>query len=621
MHEVGVDVLDGGEALMVTNPCTGGDGGRWIRWGHREGWAGADGGLSLVGVGVLVVMCGGRGGGGGRCHVVLGVIGERGSIDIGIDHLGHLPWLPTSDLIKVGSERFRPICISGGTDSVKGNPIFIEARFLKQVIQTFLSTTFDMKEIKASTSMQIESGLNRTLPPLWHGWPFNPLEGSNKDWHKWMPGKPFDFFGAKSWSAIFHKDKCQTCQLRLRKRDTWKECGNFSTNTTTTTAVVATLDSSNGNSARQRRCSEAVAFDGSGGSWRWDIGFSPYREQWRKVRKIGTLHLFNSKKVLSFRGVREKTVAHMIENIRIALASSSGLVNLSKVFKSYVVESIATVTFGEALLGEGMSERIQRLVEENGKLLFELHLEDLFPSYKWLEFFTGLNARVTKTFHGWDNLFDELIDAHIRAVGGADEGILTLWMFYWHSKRRIVEMVQSSPEMTSKGFYRNPNVMTKLKEEIEETIKGKCTVDEDDISQMEYLRAIFKETLRLHPPAPLLIPRESTEDTTIQYFMIPARTRVFVNAWAIQRDTEYWESPEEFLPERFLRNSLDFSGNDFKFFPFGGGRRICPGVHIGISNFELVLANVIHHFEWKLLNGMKERDLNMDEKLLGLSSR
>ncbi|KAK1294210.1 Premnaspirodiene oxygenase [Acorus calamus] len=367
-----------------------------------------------------------------------------------------------------------------------------------------------------------------------------------------------------------------------------------------------------------------------------DIGFSPYGEQWRKVRKIGTLHLFNSKKVLSFRGMREETVAHMIENIRIASASSSGLVNLSKVFKSYVVESIATVTFGEGFLGEGMSERIQRLVEENGKLLFELHLEDLFPSYKWLEFFTGLNARATKIFHGWDDLFNELIDAHIRAVGGADEGnsdfvdvLLALQkedsrdgaVLTRNDIKAILQDIFGAGIETSHvllewsmaELIRNPNVLTKLKEEIEETIKGKSTVAEDDISQMEYLRAIFKETLRLHPPAPLLIPRESTEDTTIQNYMIPARTRVFVNAWAIQRDTEYWESPEEFLPERFLRNSLDFNGNDFKFFPFGGGRRICPGVHIGLSNFELVLANLIHHFEWKLPNGMKERDLDMDE--------
>ncbi|KAK1271777.1 Cytochrome P450 71A9 [Acorus gramineus] len=367
-----------------------------------------------------------------------------------------------------------------------------------------------------------------------------------------------------------------------------------------------------------------------------DIGFSPYGEYWRQVRKISTLHLFNSKRVQSYRGVREETVAHMIENIRLVSTSSSGLVNLSEFIKSYVVDVIARVTFGKAFLGEGVSDKIHRLVEENGKLLLGLHLEDLFPSYKWLEFFTGLNVRATKTFHGWDDLFDELIEAHICTGGGADEGnsdfvdvLLTLQkedsrdgaVLTRKDIKGILQDVFGAGTDTSSvllewsmaELIRNPNVMTKLKEEIKETIKGKSTVDEDDISQMEYLRAIFKETLRLHPPAPLLIPRESVEDTTIQNYNIPARTRVFVNAWAIQRDTGYWEFPEEFLPERFLHNSLDFNGNDFKFFPFGGGRRICPGIHIGISNFELVLANLIHHFEWKLPNGMKERDFNMDD--------
>ncbi|KAK1271780.1 Cytochrome P450 71A1 [Acorus gramineus] len=366
-----------------------------------------------------------------------------------------------------------------------------------------------------------------------------------------------------------------------------------------------------------------------------DIGFS-HGEYWRQVRKIGTLHLFNSKRAQSFRGVREETVAHMIENIRLASASSLGLVNLSEFVKSYVVDVIARVTFGKAFLGKGVPERIHRLVEENGKLLLGLHLEDLFPSYKWLEFFTGLNAMTMKTFHGWDDLFNELIDAHIHARGGAYEGnsdfVDVLLTFQKEDSRDgavltredikgILQDVFGAGTDTSyvllewsmAELIRNPNVMTKLKEEIKETIKGKSIVDEDDISQMEYLRAIFKETLRLHPPVPLLIPRESTEDTTIQNYKIPARTRVFVNAWAIQRDTKYWESPEEFLPERFLHNSLEFNGNDFRFFPFGGGRRICPGMHIGISNFELMLANLIHHFEWKLPNGMKERDMDMDE--------
>ncbi|GJS66229.1 cytochrome P450 71A1-like protein [Tanacetum coccineum] len=64
-------------------------------------------------------------------------------------------------------------------------------------------------------------------------------------------------------------------------------------------------------------------------------------------------------------------------------------------------------------------------------------------------------------------------------------------------------------------------------------------------------------------------------------------------------ETESWENPEEFLPERFLGSDIDFRGNDFELIPFGGGRRICPGITLGVLMAELLLANLIYLFDWK----------------------
>lgn len=147
---------------------------------------------------------------------------------------------------------------------------------------------------------------------------------------------------------------------------------------------------------------------------------------------------------------------------------------------------------------------------------------------------------------------------------------------------------------------RNPNVIEKLQHEINGIAGGKPMVDENDLREMHYLKAVLKEVLRLHPPAPLLLPRESIDDCQIGGYEIPKKTRVIINSWAIARDPKIWDMPNEFIPERFLNNSIDFKGQDFELIPFGSGRRICPGMGFAVNNIELLLANLIHRFEWKL---------------------
>ena len=147
---------------------------------------------------------------------------------------------------------------------------------------------------------------------------------------------------------------------------------------------------------------------------------------------------------------------------------------------------------------------------------------------------------------------------------------------------------------------RNPKVIEKLQNEINGIVGGKPMVSEYDLREMHYLKAVIKEVLRLHPPAPLLLPRESIDDCQIGGYKIPSKTRVIINSWAIARDPKIWDIPNEFIPERFMNNPIDFKGQDFELIPFGSGRRICPGMGFAVSNIELLLANLIHKFEWNL---------------------
>ncbi|KAJ0938646.1 putative cytochrome P450 [Helianthus annuus] len=171
----------------------------------------------------------------------------------------------------------------------------------------------------------------------------------------------------------------------------------------------------------------------------------------------------------------------------------------------------------------------------------------------------------------------------------------------------------TSLEWAISELVRHPRVMKKLQQEVTEIAEGKPVIHEKDLEKMHYLKATIKETLRLHTPIPLLIPRESTQDVKLMGYNIPSRTQVIINASAIARDPTLWEEPDEFRPERFLNSSIDFKGFHFELLPFGAGRRGCPGIQFAMVVNELALANVVYKFNLALPNGVKEKDLDMSE--------
>lgn len=162
------------------------------------------------------------------------------------------------------------------------------------------------------------------------------------------------------------------------------------------------------------------------------------------------------------------------------------------------------------------------------------------------------------------------------------------------------------------ALIKNPRVMKKVQEEIRNSESKKEFLEEDDIQNFHYLKAVIKETLRLYLPAPLLVSRESREKCTIGGYNIPAKTILYVNAWTIQRDPNVWKNPEEFYPERFLESSITFLGKDFELIPFGAGRRICPGISMAVASLELILANLLYSFDWKLPHGLMEEDIDTE---------
>lgn len=195
-----------------------------------------------------------------------------------------------------------------------------------------------------------------------------------------------------------------------------------------------------------------------------------------------------------------------------------------------------------------------------------------------------------------------------------------LQLFNRNYKKKIQDIFSAGSETSATAedwamleMLKNPRVMKKAQDEVRKVFNKKGFVGEAAIDELKYLKLVIKETLRLHPPAALLLPRENREKCEINGYDIPMKTKVIINAWAIGRDPKYWNEAEKFYPERFVDSNIDYKGTHFEYIPFGAGRRICPGINFGLINAELPLAYLLYHFDWKLPNEAKIEDLNMTE--------
>ncbi|KAL8041863.1 hypothetical protein ABFX02_09G011800 [Erythranthe guttata] len=368
------------------------------------------------------------------------------------------------------------------------------------------------------------------------------------------------------------------------------------------------------------------------------ISFAPYGEYWREIRKLVVLELMTAKRVQSFGNIRVDEVAQMMDRI-ISSQKNKNLVDLSSLaflLSNNVVCRVALGTTG-SVDENGNGSVFQDVLGETQHLVGEFNIADYFPGLAWVNRFNGVDKRLEKNFQALDRFLDRVIQEHLDPVRikPDDEDIIDVllriqkdprhtWMALNHEHIKAVLLVDifaagtdtsaTAIEWTMTELIRNPTVKQKVQQEVRQVAKGKTKVEETDLPKLAYLKLVIKESLRLHPPAPLMIPRETTEKCTIDNkYEIPAKTRVLFNASAIGMDPEYWENPERFWPDRFLNRQVDFRGQDFELLPFGAGRRGCPGINFSMPLVELALANLLFCFDWKLPEGMSVEDVDMEE--------
>ncbi|KAK9088014.1 hypothetical protein Syun_030408 [Stephania yunnanensis] len=285
-----------------------------------------------------------------------------------------------------------------------------------------------------------------------------------------------------------------------------------------------------------------------------DVGFAPYGEYWRQMRKICVSDLLGVKRVQSFKFVREVEIDCLIKKISQSCSKGSP-VNLSDMLLTLSYNILSMCSFGRKSEKVDNIHMFGKLSREVLQLLGAFSIGDFFPCLRWMDVLTGLIGRLKRRTQQLDVLFDGIIDDHLK-------------------KGEIQNSLDNKQDFVDLLLH------------VQREKKLSIGISKDSIKAIMMTR---------------------------EWIYYPPKTRVYINAWAIQRDPMTWDKAEEFIPERFSESTVDFKGQDFELVPFGSGRRSCPGMSFGIAVVELALANLLYWFDWELPNGELKEMLDMSE--------
>ncbi|MED6150366.1 hypothetical protein PIB30_071572 [Stylosanthes scabra] len=368
----------------------------------------------------------------------------------------------------------------------------------------------------------------------------------------------------------------------------------------------------------------------------YSVGWMQPSNEWRILRKICATKVFSSQQLDSTQVLRQKKVREMIDFIKERSVKGEAL-DVGEIAFITVLNFVSNSIFSMDL-GDYNSSKSQEwkknfccITEEAGKP----NVVDFFPIFRMLDP-QGARARMTKYFRELIDFFDGLIEERLKsrspkmetnqACKDVLDSVLQVMLEENSQVSRLhvlhlflvllvagVETTSITIEWAMAELLKSAKKLEKVRNELQHVLGKDEQLEEKHIPKLPFLKAVVKETFRLHPPAPFLVPHKSQEDVKLCGFNVPKNAQIWVNVWAMGRDSSIWRNPNEFMPERFLESEIDFQGHDFELIPFGAGKRMCPGLPMAYRGVHILLGSLLHCFDWKLANEEKEEDLDMSE--------
>ncbi|XP_031486403.1 trans-cinnamate 4-monooxygenase-like [Nymphaea colorata] len=357
-----------------------------------------------------------------------------------------------------------------------------------------------------------------------------------------------------------------------------------------------------------------------------DMVFTVYGEHWRKMRRIMTVPFFTNKVVQQYRGGWEDEAARVVEDMRSNPKAATEGVVLRRRLQLMMYNNMYRIMFDRRFESEDdpLFVRLKALNGERSRLAqsFEYNYGDFIPVLRpflrgylrlckeiketrlklFKDFFVEERKKLASTMGSSQSssgelkcAIDHILDAQNKGEINEDNVLYiveninvaaietTLWSIEWG----IAELVN------------HPEIQRKLRHELDTVLGPGVQITEPDMAKLPYLQAVIKETLRLRMAIPLLVPHMNLHDAKLNGYDIPAESKILVNAWFLANNSDHWKKPEEFRPERFLEEEakVEANGNDFRYLPFGVGRRSCPGIILALPILGITIGRLVQNFE------------------------
>ncbi|KAF5940664.1 hypothetical protein HYC85_021831 [Camellia sinensis] len=422
----------------------------------------------------------------------------------------------------------------------------------------------------------------------------------------------------------------------------WLQLGSMNTVAVQSAIAAAELFKNHDVPFSDRKVPHALtAFDFSDGT----IALGNYGGYWRTMRRLCSMEFLVTRRINETAAVRRRCVDNMVRWIDEAAAVAVE-VQLSRFLFLMSFNLVGNLMLSRDLLDPESEEGFE-FSDSMSKVMHLAampNLADSFPILKWVDP-QGIKRSMKRELEKPMKIAARFVEERVleRESGRKEKSkkdFLDVLLDYEGDGREdphkiseknvkiiILEMFIAGSETTSitmewamTELLRNPNSMRKVKEELDQVVGLNRKVVESDMDELPYLQAVVKETLRLHPSLPFLLPRSASEDTNYMGYHIRKNTQVLVNVWAIGRDPDCWDNPLSFKPERFIGSSIEYKGQHYELIPFGTGRRICVGFTLAHRVVHFGLATLLQAFDWELPSNFTTENMDMSERM-GLNLR